>query len=208
MLASASHSSSKPGGPAGVSPSAGDAADQVLPAGGGVEAALAERPPNAFTRMCAFLARTCMWLSIIGLICLIAAVSYQVFGRHVLNRTPTWAESLSLLLVLYVTMLGAAVGVRDAGHIGFEVLIEALPPTGQRALLIFIHLLVMTFGALMAWFCTVLAESVSTYSVPTLGISEAWKYLPAVIAGVLITLFSIEHIVAIVRRQKVVPAWR
>lgn len=208
MLASASHSSSKPGGPAGVNPSQGDAADQVLPAGGGVEAALAQRPPNAFTRFCALLARGCMWLSIFGLICLIAAVSYQVFGRHVLNRTPTWAESISLLLVLYVTMLGAAVGVRDAGHIGFEVLIEALPPTGQRALLIFIHLLVMTFGALMAWFCTVLAESVSTYSVPTLGISEAWKYLPAIIAGVLITLFSIEHIVAIVRRQQVVPAWR
>jgi TRAP-type C4-dicarboxylate transport system permease small subunit len=208
MLASASHSSSKPGEPAGVSPSQGDAADQVLPAGGGVEAALAQRPPNGFTRLCALLARGCMWLSIVGLICLIAAVSYQVFGRHVLNRTPTWAESISLLLVLYVTMLGAAVGVRDAGHIGFEVLIEALPPAGQRALLIFIHLLVMTFGALMAWFCTVLAESVSTYSVPTLGISEAWKYVPAIIAGVLITLFSIEHIVAIVRRQQVVPAWR
>jgi TRAP-type C4-dicarboxylate transport system permease small subunit len=208
MLASASPSPSKPGTPTGISPSAGDAADQVLPGGSGPEAALAERPPNAFTKFCALLARGCMWISIVGLVCLIAAVTYQVFGRHVLNRTPTWAESISLLLVLYVTMLGAAVGVRDAGHIGFEVLIEALPPNGQRALLIFIHLLVMVFGALMAWFCTVLAESVSTYRVPTLGISEAWKYVPAIIAGALITLFSIEHIVAIVRRQKVVPAWR
>lgn len=163
---------------------------------------------NGFTRFCALLARGCMWLSIVGLICLIAAVSFQIFGRHVLNRTPTWAESLSLLLVLYVTMLGAAVGVRDAGHIGFEVLIDALPPEGRRLLLICIHLLVMVFGALMAWFCGVLAESVSSYRVPNLGISEAWKYLPAMIAGCLITLFSIEHIVAIVRKQKVVPAWR
>ncbi|WP_246165238.1 TRAP transporter small permease [Pigmentiphaga aceris] len=180
----------------------------VLPAGEGPEAALAQRPPDGFTKFCALLARTCMWISIFGLVCLIAAVSFQIFGRHVLNRTPTWAESLSLLLVLYVTMLGAAVGVRDAGHIGFEVLIEALPPNGQRALLIFIHLLVMAFGAMMAWFCGVLAESVSTYRIPTLGISDAWKYVPAIISGVLITLFSIEHIIAIVRKQKVVPAWR
>ena len=28
-----------------------------------------------------------------------------------------------MLLVLYVTMLGAAVGVRDAGHIGMESLL-------------------------------------------------------------------------------------
>ena len=191
-----------------VAPSAGDAADMVLPAGAGPEADLAQRPPSGFTRFCALLARGCMWLSIIGLVCLIAAVTFQIFGRHVLNRTPTWAESLSLLLVLYVTMLGAAVGVRDAGHIGFEVLIETLPPNGQRALLIFIHLLVMAFGAMMAWFCGELAESVSTYRIPTLGISDAWKYVPAIISGVLITLFSIEHIVAIVRKQKVIPAWR
>lgn len=216
MLASAPHSPpSQPGAASmqphlqpGVSPSAGDAADLALPAGEGLEAALAVRPPSGFTKLCALLARGCMWLSIAGLVCLIAAVTYQIFGRHVLNRTPTWAESISLLLVLYVTMLGAAVGVRDAGHIGFEVLIEALPPNGQRALLIFIHLLVLLFGALMAWFCGVLAESVSSYSMPTLGISEAWKYVPAMIAGVLITLFSIEHIVAIVHKQKVVPAWR
>ena len=48
-----------------------------------------------------------------------------MFGRYVLNDTPTWAESLALVLVLYVTMLGAAVGVRDAGHIGLESLLVA-----------------------------------------------------------------------------------
>ena len=42
----------------------------------------------------------------IGLVLIIACVSYQVFGRYVLNNTPTWAESLALLLVLYETMLG------------------------------------------------------------------------------------------------------
>ena len=85
-----------------------------------------------------------------GLVCLIVAVTLQIVGRHVLNSTPTWAESLALLLVLYVTMLGAAVGVRDAGHIGFESLLDALPPAGQRRLRIFIHLLVLLFGVLMA----------------------------------------------------------
>jgi TRAP-type C4-dicarboxylate transport system permease small subunit len=41
-----------------------------------------------------------------------------------------------------------------------------------------------------------------------LGISNAWKYIPATLSGTLIALFSIEHIIAILRNQKVVPAWR
>ena len=56
-----------------------------------------------------------MWLGIVGMIALICAVTWQVFGRYVLNNTPTWAESLALLIVLWVTMLGVVVGVRDAG---------------------------------------------------------------------------------------------
>ena len=68
-----------------------------------------------------------MWLGIFGLVAVICAVSWQVFGRYVLNNTPTWAESLALLLVLYVTMLGVAVGVRDAGHIGLESFLVLAP---------------------------------------------------------------------------------
>ncbi|WP_086067637.1 TRAP transporter small permease [Bordetella genomosp. 8] len=149
-----------------------------------------------------------MWVGVAGLTCLIAAVAFQIFGRHVLNRTPTWAESIAMLLVLYVTMLGAAVGVRDAGHIGFESLLEALPPAGKRRMEIFIHALVCLFGLMMAWNCAILAESVADYMMPNLGISEGWKYVPATLSGGLIALFSVEHIVALLRNQEVTPAWR
>jgi len=163
---------------------------------------------DGYTHCCRLLARVCMWVSVAGLSCLIAAVGFQIFGRHVLNRTPTWAESIAMLLVLYVTMLGAAVGVRDAGHIGFESLLEALPPAGKRRMEIFIHALVCLFGVMMAWNCAILAESVADYMIPNLGISEGWKYLPATLSGGLIALFSIEHIVALLRNQEVIPAWR
>jgi hypothetical protein len=68
----------------------------------------------------AWIARLCMFAAVAGLLLIVAVVAWQVFGRYVLNDTPTWAESLALVLVLYVTMFGAAVGVRDAGHIGLE----------------------------------------------------------------------------------------
>jgi TRAP-type transport system small permease protein len=160
-----------------------------------------------FTTVCARIARTSLQLGVAGLVLIIVCVSYQVFGRYVLNNTPTWAESLALLLVLYVTMLGCAVGVRDAGHIGMELLAPLLPERLVRPLEILVHLLTLLFGALLAWNCTLMFQSVSGYKIPTLGLSESWRYVPMVIAGGLIMLFSIEHIVALRRGEEVEPAW-
>jgi TRAP-type C4-dicarboxylate transport system permease small subunit len=160
-----------------------------------------------YTTLCRRIAWACMWLGIAGMIALICAVTWQVFGRYVLNNTPTWAESLALLIVLYVTMLGMAVGVRDAGHIGLESML-VLAPEGVRIKMEYlIHALVLVFGAAMAWNCAYLAHSVWDYRLPTLGISEGWKYIPATIAGVLVVLFSIEHLIALAKGTEVTPAW-
>ena len=160
-----------------------------------------------YTRLCRAVARACMALGIVGLVLLLAAVTWQVFGRYVLNNTPTWAESLALLLVLYVTMLGTAVGVRDAGHIGLESLLVLAPEHVRTKMEYLIHALVLLFGVAMAWNCASLAHSVWSYRLPTLWISEGWKYVPASIAGVLIVLFSIEHLIALARGIEVEPAW-
>jgi TRAP-type C4-dicarboxylate transport system permease small subunit len=160
-----------------------------------------------YTRFCAALARLCLKVGVFGLLLLISAVLYQVIGRYVLNDTPTWAESGAVLLVLYVTMLGMAVGVRDAGHIGLESLLVLVPENVRLKIELLIHTLVTIFGAVMAYNCSVLAESVWNYSIPTLGISEAFKYVPPAMAGFLIALFSIEHIIALFNNVEVEPSW-
>jgi len=159
------------------------------------------------TRLCALLAKVCLMLAVAGLVAIIAAVAYQVFGRYVLNDTPTWAEALAMVLVLYVTMLGAAVGVRDAGHIGMESLLILVPEAVRLKLEIVIHALVAVFGALMAWNGATLAESVWGYNIPTLGIPEGLNHVPVTAAGALIVLFSVEHIIALVKGDEVIPAW-
>lgn len=160
-----------------------------------------------YTRFCAALARLCLQLGVGGLVLLVLAVLYQVIGRYVFNDTPTWAESGAVLLVLYVTMLGMAVGVRDAGHIGLESLLVLAPDAVRLKLELLIQALVLVFGLVMAYNCGVLAASVWDYKIPTLGVSEAMKYLPPAGAGVLIALFSLEHIIALLRHTDVEPAW-
>lgn len=172
----------------------------------GHEAAM---PPMSgpLTSINAPIARACMLLSVAGLLVIVAIVFYQVFGRYVLNSSPTWTESLALVLVLYVTLMGAAVGVRDAGHIGMESLLVLLPARIRNRIELLIHVLVIAFGAAMIYNGTLLGMSVSSYKIPNLGLPEWVRYVPLVISGVLIISFSIEHIVAALKGKEVVASW-
>jgi TRAP-type C4-dicarboxylate transport system permease small subunit len=162
---------------------------------------------KVLTAFNATVSRWCMYAAVVGLMGIVVTVALQVFGRYVLNDTPIWAESTALVLILYVTMLGAAVGVRDAGHIGLESLLVLVSDSLRLKLEVVIHLLVGTFGLIMAWNGAVLAESVMAYKIPTLGLPEGINQLPLVISGILIALFSLEHIVALMRGEDVVPSW-
>jgi len=165
------------------------------------------RPPSLLTRMNARLARYGMYLSVTGLLVIVAIVGYQVFGRYVMNSSPTWAENLALVLILYVTLIGAAVGVRDAGHIGMESMLVLLPERLRNRLEMVIHVVVAVFGVAMVYNGIILGSSVASYKLANIQLSEGWRYVPLVISGALIVLFSIEHLIALIQGTEVEPAW-
>ncbi len=160
-----------------------------------------------YTKFCAALSKLSLILAVIGLIAVILCVQWQVIGRYVFNDTPTWAEALAMLLVLFVTAFGLGVGVRDAGHIGLESLVMLLPEKWQHRVEILIHVRVGIFGVLMVQGGWLWATAKWNEKKPMLPVPDGIDYVPVVIAGVLIVLFSIEHVIALVRGQVVEPAW-
>ncbi|MDX2218468.1 MAG: TRAP transporter small permease [Burkholderiales bacterium] len=154
-----------------------------------------------------WLARGAMVVSVVGLFIIIGIVAWQVFGRYVLNDSPTWAENLALVLILYVTLFGAAVGVRDAGHIGMDSLLMLVPESPRKVVEMVIHVLVAGFGACMAWYGIELGQSVAPYKLANLNLSEGFRYVPLVMSGALIVLFSLEHLVAMIQGREVEPTW-
>ena len=160
-----------------------------------------------YTKLCATLSKICLVLAVIGLIGVILCVQWQVIGRYIFNDTPTWAEALALVLVLFVTAFGVAVGVRDAGHIGLESMVSLLPEKWQHRIEVLIHVLVASFGVLMVYGGCIWMAAKWGEKKPMLPITDGIDYLPVVIAGVLIVMFSIEHIIALARGTVVEPAW-
>ncbi|MDO9358195.1 MAG: TRAP transporter small permease [Polaromonas sp.] len=160
-----------------------------------------------FNRICGVISKISLIIAIVGLIVLILAVQLQVVGRYVFNDTPTWTEALALQLVLFITALGVAVGVRDAGHIGLDSLVGLLPDWMRMKIEILIHLLVALFGGIMVssgWLWTKMKWSELD---PMLGLPAGLDYLALVIAGALIVLFSLEHVLALLRGEEVLPSW-
>jgi len=160
-----------------------------------------------FTKFCAALSKISLMRAVIGLLSVVLCVQWQVIGRYVFNDTPTWAEALAMLIVLFVTAFGLGVGVRDAGHIGMESLIVLLPVKWRLRLELLIHALVAVFGFLMVQSGWMWASAKWQEKKPMLPVPDGIDYVPVIIAGALIFIFSIEHIVALLRGEVVEPSW-
>ncbi len=142
------------------------------------------------------LCEAALWASAGGLVLMTAVIGWQVWGRYVLNDTPSWSERLSLFLMIWYILLAAAVGVRERLHIGLVFFRNALPPGIARLVDMLVHLLVAAFGLAMIWYGGEMAASTWSHVIPTLGLRVGLSYLPFPVAGALILLFSLEHLVA------------
>ncbi|MBX2856402.1 MAG: TRAP transporter small permease [Rhodobacteraceae bacterium] len=142
-----------------------------------------------------WVARTTTALSGVCLVVIIVCFGWQVFGRYILNATPTWTEQLGLLLIVYISFLSAAVGVREDTHLGVSVLRDVLPPSGRMMMDTLADLVMICFGAALAFYGWSLAEFSIPTKIPLLNISEAWRIAPVVIGGAMISLFSLVRII-------------
>ncbi|NKK71907.1 TRAP transporter small permease subunit [Rhizobium leguminosarum bv. viciae] len=153
---------------------------------------------NNLTPVVNFLTRlsnAALWLAGTGLVLMTAFVAWQVFCRYVLNDSPSWTEPGSVMLMSWFIFLGAAVGIRENNHLGFDVLLYVLPKSGKRVLRMISDVVILAFGAGMVWYGGALMSLTWNTTLPSLGISGAFDYLPLVGGGVLAVIFSLERIV-------------
>lgn len=129
-----------------------------------------------------------------GLIAMVGVISWQVFGRFVLNSSPAWTEQAALILMIWYVFFAAAAGVWEQFHIRIDLLEQSLSEKGKSRLLIAIHTLGAVFGLVLLIYGAQLAWLVRDFVVPSLGISRGIAYLPIPFVGLLTIVFSSAHI--------------
>ncbi|MGN6467300.1 MAG: TRAP transporter small permease [Rhizobiaceae bacterium] len=154
-----------------------------------------QRPATAVDRVLDGIAWICMLVAGIALVVIVVAFGWLVYGRYVLNDTPTWVEQLSLLLVSYITFLGAAVGIRRNTHLSIDFIRESLPVLPRQVMRYLSDLFIVAFGACMAWQGYALFLDNTDRLIPMIEVPEAWRVLPLGICGALMVLFAGANIV-------------
>ena len=76
----------------------------------------------------AALARLTVLIAAASLCVLVAVLAWQVFGRYVLNDSPSWTEPVAMTLMSVAALFGAAIAVRAESHFAFPTLVESSPP--------------------------------------------------------------------------------
>ena len=129
----------------------------------------------------------------VGLIAMTAIIAWQVFGRFVLNASPSWTEQASLILMIWYVMFAAAAGVHEGFHIRIAILEERL---GERArpILRLVAVIVALLGLVLLIYGTQLCWLGRGNVVPSLGVSRAVAYIPLPISGLLMALFALPQI--------------
>lgn len=141
------------------------------------------------------IANFCRLLTGVSLVFLTTIFGWLVFGRYVLNATPTWVEQVALLLVMVIAFIGAAVGVHDNTHISVSVLRSAVPPKVRLILVAVSDILMIGFGVLMIRYGAELTAFKWGSQIPLIQMPEGLRSLPLTICGGLIVLFTLGHIV-------------
>ncbi|TCL00775.1 TRAP-type C4-dicarboxylate transport system permease small subunit [Shimia isoporae] len=136
------------------------------------------------------LSKLCVFVASCALVVLVATFGWLVFGRYVLNATPTWVEQLALLLVCYIAYLGAAAGVHERTHLGVTLFRDMMGPKVSAYLKLFNDIVLAAFGGLMAVASLELFQFGWSTLLPMLNIPESFRTLSALLCGGLVCIFA------------------
>jgi TRAP-type C4-dicarboxylate transport system permease small subunit len=111
-----------------------------------------------------------------------------VFWRYVLQDALVWTEEAARYIMIWTAFLGAAVAVREGGHIAIDTLLSQLPSRAARRLGTGIGLVSIAFLLITAWLGFSLTSKVLLQRSPTLDLSMAIPYLAIPIGTLLMAV--------------------
>ena len=131
-----------------------------------------------------------------GIIALV--IPYEVFGRYVLGDMPMWSGEAATYSLVWVSMLGGAVGIRKGVQVGIDLIYEKLPPQWASKVRMLGAVIMLLFLSVMIYFG--LQQTVDNWRQisPALGIPIAAPYLALPVGFALMWLFTLEQTLAAV----------
>ena len=154
---------------------------------------------SIFTRCVLRLVKGLEVLLVVGMAVLVVDVLWGVFSRYALGEQTRWTEELAVYLLVWISLLGAALTFREKGHLGVDYFVGKLEPSVRRLSAIFVEVIVFAFSAFAlvhgGW-NLVIKTFASGQVLPALNLPMGYVYSVVPISGVVFCIFAFEHLMA------------
>lgn len=131
---------------------------------------------RTLTRFDDLLARTEAAFLITLVAVMTTVVFLQVVYRYVLTQPLYWSEELARYLFVWLSVLGAALGLQKRGHFGLDIIFRMLPRRTKRCMGFLVHLLMGVVIVVILVQGIILVQKTALQESPAMGISMGWAY--------------------------------
>jgi TRAP-type C4-dicarboxylate transport system permease small subunit len=145
-----------------------------------------------------FADRVLSWIVIVAMGALVLDVLWGVVSRYVLQAQARWTDELATTLLIWISMLGAALVYGEGGHLGLDYIVQKLDPAAQRVTQLVVHVLVFAFAVgVMIYGGWVMAERTlaSGQLLPALGWPKGYTYFAVPVSGIFICFYAFEGLI-------------
>jgi TRAP-type C4-dicarboxylate transport system permease small subunit len=131
------------------------------------------------------------WVCMVLMVVLSVDLFLGVFSRYVMVRTFTWYDEIARGCFVWLTLLGAAVGVKRHAHFRLQIVVDRLSPRLRQATVFLLPLVVIIFAGVLIQQGLVFLELGKFQQTPVMGLPKTWIYVAIPIGGVLMILYSL-----------------
>ncbi|MDF2183982.1 TRAP transporter small permease [Grimontia hollisae] len=141
--------------------------------------------------------RLAKFLIILMSVIMILVTLTQVFFRYIFESPLTWTEELARYCFIWVTFLGAAIGLRRGFHLGVDILVNMMPKKYQTLNEILTNIVLLIFTLTVAYSSIPVLEIANFQTSPALGLKLSSIYIVIPISMILMAIVCIERIISI-----------
>jgi TRAP-type C4-dicarboxylate transport system permease small subunit len=119
----------------------------------------------------------------------------QVLFRYVLKRPLEWYLEVVGICYMWSLFMGISMAFKGGSHIQFQFLFNKLGGEIQRCLSLVCQFMALVFFIFMVIYGVKLCTTSKDYILPTIEISQGWKFLCVPISSVILVLHTMDLIV-------------
>ena len=135
----------------------------------------------------------------LGSMCIVVALG--IFFRFVLNDSLSWADEVAMLLLVWMTFLGAALAMRDKAHYTFSYFVRTLNGKTQRFVRVLGSLLTMAMILGLLYWSTKVTLEIRDWVMPALGISRAFAYGACPVGTLFLFFYALRDFIRLCQNQ-------